>query len=219
MTLEEYVNRSKKNKDWAPGWESIEDAFNKIYHNQAPEHFGTTLLERAFLGGNQYLDGYSIYRSSKGYRHIVTFGLTELYVDEELFGEEYSKWGYEMTVKLPEDNTEECMWALSMLNNLAKYTFTSGRWFKPLQYIEGNGDPIKIGSASMITALVIVNDTELTAIDTVHGKVEFMQLVGITEKELQKIKEDGEKVKLLIQRMKQDNPMLVIDLARTENYL
>lgn len=219
MTLEEYIKHAKEDEDWAPGWESIEEEFNKIYHNQNPEHFGTNLAARAIFGGDEYLDGYSIYKSLKGYKHIVTFGLTELYATEEAFGKEYSKWGYEMTIKLPVVETEECMWAISMLANLARYTFKSGRWFEPFQFIAGNGQPIKIGSDSKITALIIVKDTELSSIDTVHGKVEFMQLIGITERELQVIKEDREQVSVLIERMKQNNPMLVTDLTRTESYI
>ena len=145
--------------------------------------------------------------------------MTELYATEEAFGKEYSKWGYEMTIKLPVVETEECMWAISMLANLARYTFKSGRWFEPFQFIAGNGQPIKIGSDSKITALIIGKDTELSSIDTVHGKVEFMQLIGITERELQVIKEDREQVSVLIERMKQNNPMLVTDLTRTESYI
>jgi len=219
MTLDEYMIHLKEDQGWAPGWESIDGEFEKIYGNQEAEHFATNLTARSLLGGNEYLDGYSIYKSPKGYRHIVTYGLTELYADEKAFGGEYSKWGYEMTVKLLAKDTEECMWAISMLSNLARYTFTSQKYFQPYQYIAGNGEPIKIGSNSKITALVVVNDTELTTIDTVHGKVGFMQLVGITEQELEIIKEDRAQVFELIELMKEDNPMLVIDLSRTKSYL
>ena len=58
------------------------------------------MMARAIFGGDCYLDGYSIYDSPKGYKHIVTFGMTELYADEESFGGEWNKWGYEMTIKL-----------------------------------------------------------------------------------------------------------------------
>ena len=48
---------------------------------------------QGIFGGDCYLDGYSIYDSPKGYKHIVTFGMTELYADEESFGGEWNKWG------------------------------------------------------------------------------------------------------------------------------
>lgn len=219
MTLDEYKEIARQDEEWAPGWLSIEERFEEIYPNQEPAHFGTNLISRAMVGGDEYLDGYSIYTSSTGCKHIVTFGLTELYTDEEAFGKEYSKWGYEMTIKLPVETSDECMWAISVLGNLARYTFKSGRWFEPLQFVSGGGEPIKIGSDSKITALIIVEDTEVKGIDTVHGRVDFMQLVGITERELDVLKEDKSKAALLIERMKKDNPMLVTDLARTESYL
>lgn len=49
------------------------------------------MTKRAMFGGNQYLDGYSIYDSPHGYKHIVTFGMTELYADESGMGEEWNK--------------------------------------------------------------------------------------------------------------------------------
>ena len=68
------------------------------------------MMARAIFGGDCYLDGYSIYDSPKGYKHIVTFGMTELYADEESFGGEWNKWGYEMTIKLREKEPEDCLW-------------------------------------------------------------------------------------------------------------
>lgn len=46
-----------------------------------------------------------------------------------------------------------------------------------------------------------------------------MQLVGITEQELQAIKADPSKASVLIELMRKDNPMLITDLTRTINYL
>ncbi len=41
--------------------------------------------DSAGFGGNEYLDGYSVYTSPKGYKHLVTYGMTVLYADEEAF--------------------------------------------------------------------------------------------------------------------------------------
>ena len=82
------------------------------------------------MGGDEYLDGYSIYTSPNGYKHLVTYGMSELYANEEAQENEFSKWGYEMTIKLPVETSEECQWAISMMSNLARYTFTQERWRK-----------------------------------------------------------------------------------------
>ncbi|EGD46157.1 Suppressor of fused domain [Ruminiclostridium papyrosolvens DSM 2782] len=219
MTLEEYKKRASEQEDWAPGWEAIDEVFDKLYPNQKPAHYGTDLHKRSIFGGDEYLDGYSIYQSPNGYKHLLTYGMTELYTDEESFGGEWSRWGYEMTIKLKEDSNEDCMWAINMLSNLARYTYTKKRFFEPMQFVAGNGTSLHIGVESAITALFIVNDTESEGIDTVHGRVEFMQLVGITQRELEVLKEDHAQAGVLVENMKKENPYLVTDMKREKSYL
>lgn len=33
MTLEDYIKRASEQVDWAPGWEAIDEVFDKLYHN------------------------------------------------------------------------------------------------------------------------------------------------------------------------------------------
>lgn len=219
MTKEEYIKRMNEDHEWAPGWDAIEAEFARIYPQIEPEHYGTLITSRAIFGGDEFLDGYSIYDSGKGYQHIVTFGMSELYADEESFGEEYSKWGYEMTMKLKADKAEDCLWALDMLSNLARYTFKTKRFFEPEQYIAGNGTSLHIGTESMITALITVADTSAQTRNTVHGELGFIQFVGITEAEFNAIKEDRNNVYTLIELMKKDNPELITDMNRNFSYL
>lgn len=219
MTVEEFRAKVEEDEEWAPGWEAIESVFEKLYPGQEPAHYGTNMVARAIFGGDAYLDGYSIYDSPGGYKHIVTFGMTELYADEEQLGGEWNNWGYEMTIKLAETENENCMWAIGMLSNLAYYTYTQKRFFEPFQYVAGNGKSICQDRESMITALFTVRDTEAQAVDTIYGRTEFIQLVGITERELEMLKADRENARVLYERMKRDNPFLVTDLKRTESYL
>ena len=219
MTREEYVERMEKEDDWAPGWDAIDREFDRLYPGQEPAHYATNIQARAIFGGDNYLDGYSIYESQKGYQHIVTYGMSELYADEEAFGGEYSRWGYEMTIKLRENSAEDCLWALDMLSNLARYTYTTESFFEAGECVPGNGTSLHIGTESLITALLIVNDTSAQTLDTLHGKVEFIQLVGITESELDAIREDGSNISILIEKMKKDNPELITDMKRKKSYL
>lgn len=219
MTAEQFRAKLEQDPEWAPGWEAIESAFEKLYPGQEPSHYGTNMIARAMFGGDCYLDGYSIYDSPRGYKHIVTFGMTELYADEEALGGEWNNWGYEMTIKLAEAENDGCMWAIDVLSNLARYTYTEKRYFQPFQYIAGNGSSICLDRDSRITALMTVYDTEAEAVDTVYGKTEFIQLVGITERELDRLKADRENARVLYERMKRDNPFLVTDLNRVESYL
>ena len=220
MTKEEFLKRIESDEEYSPGWQAIDDAFELLYPGQQPKHFGTLLPSRAKWGGDNYLDGYSIYDSNKGYKHIVTYGMTVLYGDEEAFGGEWNGWGYEMTIKLKEETEENCMWAIDMLSNLARYTYQSQNYFEPKQYVKGNGKSLHLGIESLITALLVVEDTEAKPQHSVYGKTEFMQLVGITESELQAILADHTNVDKLIELMKADgNLELVTDMKRTKSYL
>lgn len=128
--------------------------------------------------------------------------------------------GYEMTIKLIEKDEQDCVWALNMLSNLARYTYQTERFFEPYQYVGGNGQSLHIGEDSAITALLLVNDTELKPQLSVYGKTEFIQLVGITDSELEAIMDDPDNVEVLINAMKNDgNPNLVTDMKRKKSYL
>ena len=220
MTKEEFLIRLNEDEEYSPGWQAIDDAFEKLYPGQNPDHFGTIMTSRAIFGGDEYLDGFSVYSSPKGYKHLVSYGMTVLYGDEEAFGGEWNGWGYEMTMKLKEKDTESCMWAIDMMSNLARYTYKTGRFFEPNQYVKGSGTSLHIGTDFLITALLLVNDTEAEPQTSVYGKTEFIQLVGITESEIQAIIDDRNNIPRLIELMKADgNEDLVTDMSRNKSYL
>jgi len=221
MTPEEFRIKAE-DKEWAPGWDEIEDAFRAVYGDQEPAHFGTVITSRAMFGGNEFLDGYSAYKSEKGYSHVVTFGMSELYAEEEKLGGEYSKWGYEMTIKLRGIAPDQCVWAMNMLGNLARYTFQSERWFEPGQYVGSVKDPqpINLGDPeSKITALLITNDTEIPTRQTIYGELAFLQLIGITTEEFEAVRNDRDLVPVLLERLRADYPDLETDMRRTKNYI
>jgi hypothetical protein len=224
MTRQEYVAHAEADDSWAPRWLAVDAAFDALYPGVTPRHLATSLPVRARFGGPEYLDGCSLYPSPDGYQHVVTYGMSTLYVDEEAFGGEFSGWGYEMTVKVRAESSEECLWAVSSLGNLARYTYTSKRWFEPWQYISGGGNPLRAGTNTLLTSYLVVPDTEVPGVDTVHGRVDFLQLVGVTQSELDWVageSPDGaaERVRHLVALMAADDPLLVTDLARTTSYV
>lgn len=107
-----------------------------------------------------------------------------------------------------------------MMSNLARYTYTTERFFEPNQFVKGNGTSLHMGVDSKITSLLLVRDTELETQTSVYGKTEFIQLVGITESEMNAIIEDSDNIDTLIALMKADgNEDLVTDMNRTKSYL
>ena len=76
--------------------------------------------------------------------------------------------------------------------------------------------PIRLEYDTQITAVAFVLDPELGEIDTPHGKVQFLQAVGITAKELEMLRASFsiEKVEELIRQLEIGNPLLITDLDR-----
>lgn len=219
MTREEYIKKSNNDEEWAPGWEAIENEFFRLYPDGKIDHYMTNLNSRAMFGGPEYLDGYDIYDSHKGYYHIVTYGMSELYVNPEALSWKYSKFGYEMTIKLKENSPNNCLWAMNMMSKLARYTYQQDRYFSKGDFVIGDGTPIHIGTDSKITGLIIVNDTSAKTLHTIHGEVEFLQLVGVTKQELDAIQTDISNFDKLLAIMKKDNPELVTDITRNSDYI
>jgi hypothetical protein len=167
------------------GWDAIEQAMSKLYGDQEPKHYGT--LIPYMLGGPDPLDGISAYKAEQPFPHwhIVTFGFSELY-DKESDDAELSGYGFELTFRLARVETEEepPAWALNLLQNMGRYVFKSGNIFRSGDYLDANG-PICLGSDTKLTALAFVKDPEIPAADTPNGRVQFLQMVGITGCELE----------------------------------
>lgn len=202
-------------EDDAVGWLSIDAELNKVYPNQEPQHFGT--LIKYMLGGEDPLDGISVYESNiqEPHYHIVSYGFSELYYDDEKAGGEFSKFGFELTFRLKKEGNEDFHWAMNLMQNLAKYVFNSGKWFEEFHFIPANG-PIKLESDTDITALAFVLDPQLGKIDTPHGEVSFLQMVGLTTSEYEELKQNPKlsETEKLTDKLKATNPLLITDLNR-----
>ena len=87
MNLEEY--KKQFNEDDSVGWNFIDKELVKIYSEQEPKHYAPTI--HYALGGEEPLDGISIYKSEQQTKHFhfVTYGFSELYYDEESSGGEF----------------------------------------------------------------------------------------------------------------------------------
>jgi hypothetical protein len=215
MNLEEYKKQFKK--DDAVGWISIDNKLEEIYPKQAPEHFAP--LVSYSLGGEDPLDGISIYKSDKqeNHFHFVSYGFSNLYYDEEAVKDEFSKWGFELTFRLKpfEQDNGDPKWVLALMQNLAKYIFSSKKWFEEYHFIPANG-PIRLNTETEITALAFVLDPELGTINTPNGSVSFLQMVGITSAEYETLMKNPKKeeTKKLLDELIKSNPLLITDLSR-----
>ena len=170
----------------AIGWEAIEKEFLRVYPGQDnPKHYGTII--KWIMGGNDPLDGISVYDGGD-YWHFVSFGQTEIY-EKECDNKEISGYGYELTFKLKkaglEDEEAELRNICGILQMVARITFTKGELFAPDEFIyTGQTQGIDAFQKSKLTGFICVKDPTVEAIDTPNGRVEFLELVGMTDAEL-----------------------------------
>ncbi len=218
MTQKEYKNLF--DEDDAVGWLEIDKVVESIYGDQKPRHYAPPV--HYMLGGEDPLDGVSIYDSQKDifHRHLVSYGMSELYYNEEAAGGEFSKWGFEFTFRLKPfaEDGDDPTWVVNLMNNLARYVIKSGKWFEEYHVIPANG-PIRLSSTAQINivGVAFVSDPELGKIQTPHGEVSFLQMVGLTANEMNRITSASsayDEVKKVLDEMKTTNPLMITDLLR-----
>ena len=188
------------------GWNDIEKAFLKLYPNQInPKHYGT--LIKWNLGGNDPLDGISIYDGGD-YWHFVSFGLSEIY-EKESSNKDISGYGMEFTFKFKKTNfnnlESELKNVCGIFQQLARETFVNGEIFNPYEYIyTGQKEGIDVEQKSKITGFITALDSKIEEIDTVNGKVRFVELIGATNDELLAITNKKLTVKKLYEKLNSD---------------
>ncbi len=217
MNLKQY--KEKYNEDDPVGWLAIDEQVDRVYGKSNPRHYAPPL--RYILGGEDPIDGTSIYDSQKQefHRHLISYGMSELYYNEEAAGGEFSKWGFEFTFRLKpfDEDEEDPLWVITVMNNLARYVYKSERWFEEYHFLPANG-PIRTETKKEvgIVGVAFALDPELGKIQTPHGEVSFLQMVGLTAEELDRLKKNPttDEVKKLIDEMRNENPLLITDLLR-----
>ena len=191
---QESIERKSENKEIeAIGWNAIEQEFLRVYPGQSnPKHYGTIM--RWIFGGNDPLDGISVYDGGN-YWHFVSFGQTEIY-EKESEVKEISGYGYELTFKLKkdayEDEEAEIRNICGILQMVARITFTKNEIFQPFEFIyTGQTTGIDAKQKSNLTGFITIKDPTVETIDTPNGKVEFVELIGMTDAELKTLSTVG----------------------------
>ncbi|NHZ90580.1 suppressor of fused domain protein [Massilia sp. CCM 8733] len=165
------------------GWDAISTSLAQLYPGQQPRHAAP--VRPAFLGGGDPLDGISVYHSTQGWPHwhYVTYGLSELY-GKQSEDPDHSGYGLELTFRLRAlpGETEAPSWAFDFLQNLARYIFRTGNVFEDGHWMTANG-PIALDTPTSICSMAFAGDPQLPAIETVNGRVAFVQVVGLTLEE------------------------------------
>lgn len=172
--------------DIPPGWAAIDAALAPLYPGVEPRHAAyLPMPEFTEVPG---LRGCSAYPAD-GHWHYITYGLSELGEVGPDADREWSGWGFELTFRLAR-GTEEAApgWPFDLLQGLARYVSGERALLEAGQHVDLRR-PLTEGTA--LTGFALVPDPQLGRIATVNGKVEFLQLVGVTPAEIALIVRTG----------------------------
>ncbi len=181
------MDRQDDGETGTAGWDAINAALRALYPGQEPRHYGTPMSHT--LGGDDPLDGISVYWSEAPHPHwhYVTYGFSELY-DKQSDDPQESGFGFELTFRLAAEAGEgrdgaPPTWPLNLLQNMARYVFSSGNVFEAGHHLDANG-PIALDTGTRLRHLAFAADPRLPAIDTPNGRLHFLQMVGLTDDEM-----------------------------------
>ena len=155
----------------APGWDAIDAVLVAQYGDQEPQQVGSTL---AYDAG--------------GHWHYVGYGLSELFEPVPGADPAVSGWGFELTMRVPRDGDEPPGWPFWMLEEIARYVNGNRAVLAPGHRLDFRqpvtGYPEVEGAPDTgLTVFAFAVDPVLGEIDTPNGRVVFLQAVGVTAAE------------------------------------
>lgn len=181
-----------------PGMRAIYQQLFGIYRESNPLVISTVNKIWQFPHSNEPLDYIFIYANPGSpeeevpeHWHYISLGLSDLYgdsrvhpVDTAASSERQSGMGFELTFRLKRHGEVTApSWPAQLLQQLAKYVFTSRNKLYPGDHIPWH-KPLDGNEETKIRHLLISLDCQLKKIKTVLGHVSFCQIVGVTDEEL-----------------------------------
>lgn len=212
MKLEDY--KKQFTSEDAPGFAAILKAVKKIYPETKPTNWAPTVP--SWMGGISPLDNISYYLAEyngEEYYHFVTYGFSQLYYNEQAAASEQSKFGFELTFRLQPYYLDEGnpSWVIDLLQNIARYVHEAGNPFGAGHILPLNG-PLRLDCDTQLTGVVFILDPQLGIQDTPHGNVQFLQMVAVSDDELNELLNTDTSVEEILSRQQKDNPLLLTDL-------
>jgi hypothetical protein len=188
----------------APGQAAIDAALAKVYGGREP-----SLLYKG-IPDEDPLQGIAVFDTG-GHWHYVSYGLSELY-EKETAEADVSGFGFELTLRVKRGSeAEPPVWGVDFLQNLAGYVFDTGNVLD-VNHQFATGGPIARGEDTHMTAILLARDPQLPVITTPFGRVDFLQIVGVTDDEYELTKDWG--TEPLLGALAERDPLLVTDLHR-----
>jgi hypothetical protein len=199
----------------APGWLALDGALVDLYGGREPD-FDYAAQPTWAEGGEDPLDVIRVFRvdgngAVRPHWHFIGYGLSELYTKESDEAD-LSGFGFEVTMRVARGNEPEPpAWVIDFLQNLARYVFDTGNVFEANHQFDLGG-PIAPGLDTTVEAVVFARDPQLAPMTTPFGRVEFLEVVGVTRDEHELLKDWG--TEPFLAALAEVDPLLLTDLRR-----
>lgn len=212
--------------DPAPGWDAIDHAFARLYPGlgDVAPHFGRT---DARLPG-EGIWGITAYPNTAGpqpHWHLVTYGFSNVFESDPSADDEDIWTDFEWTFRVAADieltqplAAQVPAWSVLLLQRLGDLVF-SGTDALDVGHRIKVGGPITLGEPQTdLTAIMFVEDPQLTQINTGSGRLRFVQLVGVTDETIaaaQSLNNGTAGTLQVLEEMAETNPLLITDINQS----
>ncbi|MEV0670065.1 suppressor of fused domain protein [Mycobacterium sp. NPDC050441] len=212
--------------DSAPGWDAIDTAFARLYPGlgDVAPHFGRT---DARLPG-QGIWGITAYPNTavpQPHWHLVTYGFSNVFAADPSPDEDDTWADFEWTFRVAADidltqplAPQVPTWSLLLLQRLGDLVF-SGTDALDIGHRIKVGGPITLGEPQTeLTAIMFIEDPQLTQIDTGACRLRFVQLVGVTDDTVtaaQALDNGVDGTLQILEKMAETNPLLITHIKQS----
>jgi suppressor of fused-like protein len=195
----------KEPRSAAPGWDALEKAFAELYPGRSPkwwEHNGVHRMDERRNPPANPLEAVALYDPGP-FWHFVSYGMSDLYAKES--EDEWSGFGYEFTFRIAKDRSGQApLWPVDVMVSLAKAAY-KGEDFAPGHTIKTG--PLDGQTGTALTALLVTLDPAIQVLETPHGKVALLLLVGVEGQTRERALDVG--VDAVVAELSAHNPDLV----------
>lgn len=193
----------------APGWEAIDRRASMVYPGQTAHQYTSRVPYD--LDSSSPLPAVTVFEArGPDSWHLIGYGLSELFEKSSAIPD-VSGFGIECTLRVPRSAADERPpeWAVRTIQAVGHYVLGRGKGFDSGHCIDLGG-PLQ--PDSQICGFACLPDPILGAIETVHGRVLFLRLVGLTSKELEIFYEL--ELPAMVSCVTELNPQQITDLSR-----
>ncbi|MDF3336219.1 DUF805 domain-containing protein [Mycolicibacterium septicum] len=220
---ERFDRRDDYDDDSAPGWDAIDHAFARLYPGlgEAAPHFGRT---DARLPGDGIwgITAYPNTSAPQPHWHLVTYGFSNVFASDPSPDEDDTWADFEWTFRVAADidltqplAPQVPTWSLLLLQRLGDLVF-SGTDALDIGHRIKVGGPITLGEPQTdLTAIMFVEDPQLTQVGRGVARVRFVQLVGVTDDTVaaaQSLNNGTEGTLQILEKIAETNPLLITDI-------